>query len=554
MRPAENDLVMMNRKLVLIPLVLLAVVIPLLSLFSGTHQFLGFDDKVNIIDNTAFHGLTRDNLMWMITGTKLGVYEPVSWFVKGVIHEFFGLSPRAFHITSVVFHLLNVALLALCLYIVLNRLFPQHADKQILQVSAVTSLIYGIHPLRAEVVAWASGQSYAVGTLFLLISILTYCRYRHSVDNQKPAYQWLVISAVCYLLAIFGKSAMVLLPVWLVLLDWFVYRVRSIKRIVLEKLPYVAIMIITVVAVALVNEDAMGDRHLILSWPDKLGRAVIALYLYPLQTIWPTMLTPFYALPRWGISITDKVAVTGLIGLLVIAYIVLVNFRKNQWPLVVLIAYGAFLLPVLGFVQHGNPILAADRYTYVSTIPLYLTGAGLWLAAAWQPVIKNHFRVGTGVVILVLGWISIQQVGYWENNRTLWERALEVQPYNGFAGNNLGFDYWTAEEYDTAREYLEAAHLSEPWNEFPLINLGVTYYELDRCDLAIELYLKAAKNYHSESAGLFNNLANCYIKNNEIEESVPHYRRALEIDPNHPKARGSLKRVLDHLERNKPSS
>ena len=110
-----------------------------------------------------------------------------------------------------------------------------------------------------------------------------------------------------------------------------------------------------------------------------------------------------------------------------------------------------------------------------------------------------------------------------------------------------GFDYWTKQDYVTARKYLEAAYLSEPTNEFPLINLGVTYYEMDRCDLAIEHYLEAAKTHHSESAGLFNNLGNCYVKIGEYEKSIPHFRRAIEIDPDHPKAGPSLQRILKHL-------
>ena len=532
-----------------IALLLCASILPFLGLATGSHEFSGFDDQINIVDNPNIKGMSWENIKWMFTGAKLGVYEPLSWLIKGAIFEMAGLSARAFQLTTVALHLGNVVMLYLCAAGIFTVLFKHQSLSRIRLVSALMALAFGVHPLRVEVVAWVSGQSYAVGAFFCMFAILAYLQYRQRVDQQATAWPWFMLSVVLYICAIFGKSAMVLLPVWLLLLDWYVYGRREIRQILLEKLPFFIIMVATVVTVALVNEKAMGDNHLILSWPEKFGRAVIAVFIYPLETLWPPNLTPVFAVPRWSIDIWATVPVLASIGLLLLAYAVLRRYKSSPWPFAVLFAYGVFLLPVLGFVQHGNPILVADRYTYVSTLPLYLVAAGFYLKQDLTNSAKRHLRAGFAILILLFSWMTIKQVGYWRNDKVLWERALQIQPYNVFAGNNLGFLYYTDGDYATARKYLEMAFLSAPHNEFPLLNLGVTYYEMDRCDLAIEHYQRAAKEHHGNSDGLYNNMGNCYLKLGQYEAAIPNFRRALEINPKHPKAGASLKRVLDFLGR-----
>lgn len=542
-------MIKMNKSKVTIVLVLLASILPFLGLATGSHEFSGFDDRVNIIDNSNIHELSWENVKWMFTGAKLGVYEPISWFIKGSIIEVSGLSPRAFHLTSLALHLGNVVMLYFLAVGILSVLLRDVPVSRISLVSAFMALIYGIHPLRAEVVAWGSGQSYAVGAFFCLSALVCYLQYRNRVDKHLSAYPWLALSALMYVCALFGKSAMVLLPVWLLLIDWYIYQRRDLQRILLEKVPFFLIMIATVVIIVLVNERAMGDNHQILSWPEKFGRAVVGVFIYPIQTLWPPNLTPVYTVPRWGLNIWDKVPLLATIALATIGFYAIRAHKINPWPFAVLFAYGVFLLPVLGFVQHGNPILVADRYSYVSTIPLYLVVAACYLKLELNEAVKTHIKTGLTVCILLLTWMTVKQVGYWQNDKILWKRALQIQPYNAFAGNNLGFRYYKEKDYAAARKYLETAYSSAPHNEFPLLNLGVTYYQMERCDLAIEHYLEAAKTHHADSDGLFNNLGNCYVKLGKYEESIPHFRRALEINPQHPKAGKSLENVLLHLGR-----
>ncbi|NND82179.1 MAG: tetratricopeptide repeat protein [Gammaproteobacteria bacterium] len=536
-----------SRYQVFIITVLLLSVAPFLGLASGSHSFLGFDDRVNILENQHIAALTWDNIVWMFTGSKLGVYEPLSWLIKATIVEVFGLSPRAFQVTTLVLHFANVVLLWLVAGALLRQLLPTIDQQKIRVIAALMALAYGVHPLRVEVVAWVSGQSYAVGGFFCFCCLYSYIKYCERQKRHQPGYAWLYASAVFYLASIFGKSAMVMLPAWLLLIDWAVYRRRQYWRIVLEKAPFAIIAIATIVMVALVNDKAMGSNHLVLSWPEKFGRALLAIYIYPLQTLWPPNLLPAYAVPRWGISIWDKVPLLAMIGLISIIVAAIRHFAQNPWPLVILLAYGVFLLPVLGFVQHGNPILVADRYTYAAMVPFYIAAASVYLKAGFDGQSQRLFGIAFAVYLGLLAWLTTTQVSYWRSDKTLWSHALELQPENAFAANNLGFRYYSEGDYETARKYLEWAYLSEPHNEFPLLNLGVTYYELDRCDLAIEHYQRAAQTHHANSDGLFNNMGNCFVKLGRYQESLSHFERALEINPKHEKARNSLHRITAYL-------
>lgn len=525
----------------------LAMVLPYLDLATGAHKFLGFDDAINIVNNDRIHALSWDNIIWMFTSDKLGVYEPLSWLLKATVIELFGFSPGTIHLTSVVVHVLVSFMLYRCAVVILQQVLPDIGVDRIKLVCLVMAALFAIHPLRAEVVAWASGQSYAVGALLLLCSVFMYLRYCKEQENGNQAYRYLAASALLYLGGIFGKSAMVMLPLWLLLIDWFVFSRRQITRLIIEKIPFAVIALGTVVLVALVNEQAMGNNHVILSWPEKFGRAVLSIFLYPLQTLLPFNLTPSLAVPKWGIAINDPAPFTALLVLLAICYAALKSFGRNVWPLVLLIAYIGFLLPVMGFIQHGNPILAADRYAYVSTMPLFVAIAGFYLSG---PKFAQRLRLIQISVFCVFGlslWLTVQQVRYWANDINLWSRAIEVQPYNAFALNNLGFNYWVKEDYETARLYLERAYSFAPANRFPMINLGVTYYELNRCDLAVEHYLRAAKQHHARNDGLYNNLGNCYIRLKRYEDAVTAFKKAVQLNPNHPKAVNSLKRVQDRL-------
>ena len=482
-------------------------------------------------------------MIWMFTGTMLDVYEPISWLVKTSVISLFGFSANAIIFTSVLLHILNAFLLYACAQIILTQVFAKSDQNELKLVAIIMAIIFAVHPLRVEVVAWASGQSYAVGAVFFLTSLLMYLKYRCLHAREQPAFHLLLGSILAYLFAVMGKSAMVMLPAWLVLIDWFVFNRRDIKAIIIEKIPYALIAGVMVLIVLSANQDTTGDSQIILSWSEKIGRALISLLVYPVQTLWPTNLTPVYVLPHWDFSITARMPLSALGAILFIGVVMMRAFKANPWPLAVSIAYILMLLPVLGFIQHGTPTLAADRYSYISTIPFYLLAAG-WVISKIE---KEKFSVVNKMTVFfivgALSLLTMAQTKVWRSDLSLWQHALEVQPYNGVAGNNLGYVHLINKRNEQARLPLEKAVLFDPGNERSILNLGYIYYELNRCDLAISLYLDAVNSRHPHSDSMHNNLGNCYLRTRQFDKATTALTRALELNPNHPKAPAILQRV-----------
>jgi hypothetical protein len=524
----------------------LLILLPFSPLFFGEPTFLRFDDDVNFVSNDRIQTLSWDNFFWMLKAGVLGVYEPVSWLFKALLISVFGLSAKTITNATVVVHILNCYLLFFCTKAILVKVLPEKSLQSIALVSGVVALMFAVHPLRVEVVAWASGQSYAVGAFFTLLALRLYLHYCERVTKNDGSYRLLIIIIGIYICGVLGKSAMVMFPVWLVLIDWFVYQRRSVKAIVMEKLPFVVIMLAAVVIVSQVNVGVTSSEHFTLNWPDKIGRAVLALAIYPIETVWPTNLTPHYTMPHWDVSIFETNAILVFLVLLSLCFFSLRMYRSNPWPTVVIVAYSSMLLPVLGFIQHGFPTLVADRYTYIATIPFFIAIAAIvliYLDSLYQKISK----VGIIVGFFLLVCLSYRQVTFWMNDFSLWERALEVQPYNAFAGNNLGYGYWLAKDYESARKYLERAYSYEPFNKQALMNLGITYYELDRCDKAVELYSHAARTFHANYADLHNNLGNCYIRLNKLDLAIREFEIALQLNPNHSRARRLLEKTHRYL-------
>ena len=219
-------------------------------------DFVNWDDPANILDNTHIHGLGADELRWMWTTRHLGVYEPLSWLIKALIHAAFGYRAWAFHGLSWLLQGVNAVLF----FLIARQLFsvgaalehdrkprsaPPHSSslikggkrgierrietvspsnhRRVLFGSAVAALVFGVHPLRVECVAWASGQPYVLAGFFALLCTWAYLR---SVDSVAHSSRTFALAVTAYACSLHCKAIAVPLPAVLLLLD--VYPLRRL--------------------------------------------------------------------------------------------------------------------------------------------------------------------------------------------------------------------------------------------------------------------------------------------------------------------------------------
>ena len=196
----------------------LVVVLTITAFLPAIHnEFLNWDDAQNYLDNPHYRGLGPRQLAWMFTTFHMGHYIPLTWITFGLDYLLWGVSPAGYHLTNILFH----AATALAFYFVSLRLLrtalPESLETDLRVGAALAALLFAIHPLRAESVAWVTERRDVVSGLFYVLSVTAYLKAVDGVDRVRPQWYWTSIGLfACGLLS---KSIVVSLPVVLLALD-----------------------------------------------------------------------------------------------------------------------------------------------------------------------------------------------------------------------------------------------------------------------------------------------------------------------------------------------
>lgn len=203
--------------LVLIPLAVLAAFWPTLRA-----DFVTWDDDANFLNNPHFRSLDWQNLRWMFTTLHMSNYQPLSWLTSCLEYSLWGMHPFGYHATSLAFHMLNAVLF----YLLATRLLclaapAPDSDPALRVATAFAALLFALHPLRVESVAWLSGQHDLQGAAFYLLAILCYLR---ACSDEVRRRRWLLGCAALFAAAMLSKANGITLPITLLLLDFYPLR------------------------------------------------------------------------------------------------------------------------------------------------------------------------------------------------------------------------------------------------------------------------------------------------------------------------------------------
>jgi protein O-mannosyl-transferase len=455
----------------LVGLATLLVFLPALG-----NQFVTWDDDVNLVSNLRFRGLGWDQLRWMFGNTLGGHYIPVTWLSFGLDYVLWGMRPAGYHATSVVLHTVN----AILFYLVARRLLGSalEADgRSVTLGAAAAALLFSLHPLRVESVAWATERRDVLMGFWAFLCVLAYLRAveRGGSGVLHRGWQWTAVGL--FGLALLSKSAVVGLPVVLLLLDVYPLRrpmgrpaakpgtsgERTLFRLAIEKAPFVALAA-AVAAVTL----TVGAGHRLMTSLETLGvlqRLAISAYalaFYLWKTVAPWPLSPLYTLFHpvlpWSMMYVGPAVFVVLVTLAAI-------LEYRRWPagLIAWASYVVLLAPVVGVLHNGAQI-AADRYTYLSCAPwAILGGAGVaWCRHAMRsgklsPPVGMVVMSATAVVIVAFAGLTVRQVEVWHDSVTLWTHAVSVEPESDIPVFYLGWALTDAGRFDEARAHFERA-------------------------------------------------------------------------------------------------
>lgn len=502
------------------------------------HQFVDFDDGDYVVNNPAVaQGFLLNGFIWAFTHFYAANWHPLTWLSLMLDCQLYGLHPGGYHLTNVLLHIGTV----ITLFLVLRRMTG--ADWR----SAFVAAVFALHPLRAESVAWVAERKDVLSGLFFMLTLLAYARYAKNdsvpspksiVKNQK--WSWYGAALLLFVLGLMSKPMLVTLPVVLLLLDyWPLRRVKPWGGLFLEKLPFLALSVISGVVTLFAQIKAMKSFE---SFPllTRLGAALLSCKVYLIQMIYPVGLAAFYPLQPHASA--KPAALAGLF-LLAISAIAWKERGQRPWLLMGWLWYLVMLLPVLGLVQVGAQA-HADRYTYLPQIGIYL--AATWLAAELTSKWQVDRRVLGGLmasVLAILMFCAWKQTAYWKNSETLWRHALACTSGNTLAYVNLGHELYEQGRLDEAISLYQNGLEAQPNNREFHNNLANALREKGLLDEAIIHYEKAAELAPGSAEAQFN-LGKALGLKGKPEEAIALYKIALRLDPEFLPARISLGTAL----------
>jgi tetratricopeptide (TPR) repeat protein len=528
-----------------LPLIIFtAVFVCFLSALDG--QFLNWDDDINFLDNQGFRGLDWVQLRWMWTETLMGHYIPITWMSLGLNYTLGGMNPWGYHLGNVLIHAMN----AVVLYFVVRRLLIAGGFSSgfpLLWSASFAALVFGVHPLRAESVAWVTERRDVLSGLFFLLAVLAYLM---SLDAGARR-GWRFASIAVFGAALLCKAQAVPLPVALLILD--VYPLRrpareGWRRLLVEKLPYFVLSLIGgAVAILAVKNGATFTDYAQYGPSARLAMTGYGIVFYPWKWLWPTGLSPLYELP----ARIEPLSWRFLLPWIVIALVtVLLVGVRRQWPAgLAAWTYSAIMvLPVIGPLHSGNQ-LAHDRYSYLSGLAFaLLAGAGLaWVLRAvargtLRPLIAQVGLAGAALILLGLGTATWVQASAWRDSESLWSWAVEADPQCAICVNNLALAFMTRGQ---TREAEDALRRSLALREHAMTrnNLGGVLQVQGRTGEAEREYQRAVRLNPGLGQALAN-LGELYAEQGRYADALPPLRRVFQISPTFPRIRANLGQSL----------
>ncbi len=524
-------------------------------------EFLQFDDNEIVCGNEhVTAGLTWPGIVWAWTHPHFGIWMPLTSMSHMLDAQVFGDWAGGHHLTNLLLHLANVAVL----YFALSALTGSPWR------SMWVAALFAVHPFGAGVAGWVSSRKELTWALCFFLALWAYARYA-----RKPAPGHYVLVLVSMALGVLCKPMIMTLPCVLLLLDWWPlgrWRGDTIGQLwaralalILEKAP----MFLLSVAAAAAAVWGQRDVHAVtLYGDDSLGvnaaNAAVSYARYLFHAVWPVWLSGHY--PHLGEALTPLLAAGAALLLLAITAAVLALFRRAPCLLVGWFWFLGTLLPVIGLVQYANASMA-DRYAYVPVIGLFImAGWGVPHLQFRQPPeaalpgrhgarrkdrktrpaqdSRGMLTGGLAVVsILALAPLGWWQAGYWHDTERLFARALEVTKDNALAHTNLGMVRLTQQRCeDAVAHYREAARI-EPRNFLWQYNLGSALLVCDRPAQAV-LALQQAVRGNPEHAPSLSNLGTALLDLGRPREALRYLKDAVRLDPAHVNARINYARAL----------
>lgn len=494
---------------------LLFIFIPALFVYfqSTGFAFTNWDDPAYVLDNQLLRTLSLSELF---TSSFKGLYQPIILLSFWFDYHMAGLNPAYFHFINVCLHLVNSFLV----YLLVVKIFGKHT------IAIFVSLLFAVHPMHIESVAWITERKDLLYSLFFLLSVNAYISWLRKDANGR-AWMW---SLLFFILALMSKAqAIALFPV-LFLVDWFLKGKWVDKKSIYVKIPFALISIGAIFLTFYFAEFDQVDIGIF----DRLILSFYGLGLYLLKSVFPYPVSAIYPYPETLTAIHFAIAIVTALALFVF-------FLKTKSYKIFRFGIFFFLMNIFFMLQWlpNTYSLMADRYSYVSYIGLFIALIG----------ILNELNIKKKQVQIVQLWIpalfcslltlySVFQVRIWSDSLHLWNNVLSIYPDQEDALNNRGFVYFQKGNYQAALKDFDRALKKNPDAVQSLINRGAVFLEQGNPKQALKDLNRALQLNAGNTEALLNR-GLAFSKNGQDREAMIDFNAVLEKSPDNLKARVS---------------
>ncbi len=473
-----------------------------------------------------------------------GYYQPLSMISLMVDYAMGGRLDNlmTFHRTSLALHMANTALVIVLLYLIFGNVWA----------AAGMGLLFGVHPMTVETIAWVSERKTLVATFFALWCLIFYVRFA----CKKKWWFYLGCMAM-YILALMSKPTSTPLPMMMLLMDYWPLK-RLKWRTVLEKIPF-----FVVGAISAVITYISQSRTAFIGLPAEFGPERIPLIIchdiifYPYKIFWPVGLSSYYPFPS-PLSLTEPRVAAGVIGTCILIPLLIFSLRWTRAALTGWLIFFIGILPTMQIIGFSN-VIASDKFAYLPSIGLLMVLASLvsWCwhrGKAREP--KGIFsrlgalKIGPVIVVLVVlvlagaGAVATQQyLGHWRSTLSLSQYMLERTPGEPQVINLLGYAFQTEGRLEESiKQYRKALEIAPDFVD-ARNNIAIVLKLQGRYAEAAVHYKVALQN-EPTNANIHYNLANVLELQGNYDEAISHYHQALEIRPRHINALNNLANLL----------
>jgi lipoprotein NlpI len=531
------------------------------------NDFVNWDDGPYVLENPHIRSLSADFFKWAFSAFYENNWHPLTWLSHALDYALWGLNPLGHHLTSIVLHAINTFLVVFLVTRFLEAGNERRAgtgpatflnERAMLIAAGTTGLLFGLHPIHVESVAWVAERKDLLCALFFLLSAITYVnavkRMGSAADGKRLTLGAMRYALLFFILALLSKPMAVTLPVVLLILDWHPFdRIRSWKTLLsalVEKIPFMILSLCSSIVTVLAQRAGGGlisTEEVAL--PERLLVAVHSVPSYLGNMLWPRNLAAFYPFPQNTAFLSAEFLPAIILVSGITAACLVYRNKRKVW----LSVWGYFvvtLVPVSGIVQVGGQSMA-DRYTYLPSLgPFLLAGLGAawtWGKASnlkkWRPALQLFCGATAVFAIVFLVYATGEQIGTWKNSFALWNDVIQKKPRRvPVAYVNRGVAFMDMGRLDRAVEDFDTAIALDPSDYLPYTNLGKLYLNIGSFEKSIEYASRAIAIAPSEAVS-YNNRGVSYHYLGRYENALTDLNKAIELDGFYAKAyfnRGNL--------------